>query len=95
MRDKEMEKQFNNNQYNNQGGQNRQQFVQQMRDTTPHNYIQKSDQNMYSQYEGQQSYGQNQNNQQPQYYRPYQNYGVDSNQRPAIVSDGGCCCSLM
>lgn len=34
--------------------------------------------------------------QQPAYYsKPYQNYGVNSNERPPVVSQGGCCCSIM
>lgn len=69
--------------------------MQQMRDNTPHNFIQKTDQNMYGNSQGQYGYNQSQNNQQPQYYRPYQNYGVNSNDRPPVVSDGGCCCSIM
>jgi hypothetical protein len=83
-----------NNQFNNnnmgpgQGGN--QQFMQNIRDTTPHNFIQKSDQNMYGQYSGQ-----NQTNQQSGYQRPFQNYGVSSNDRPPVVSQGGCCCSIM
>ena len=44
-----------NNHFNNQFNQNNmgpwqgvnQQFMQNIRDTTPHNFIQKSDQNMY------------------------------------------------
>lgn len=46
---------------------------------------------------GGQYYGQPQYQQQnPSYHKPFVNYGVDSNQRPAVVSQGGgCCCSIM
>ena len=83
-----------NNQFNqdNRGQGNRQQFMQQMRDTTPHNFIQKTDQDMYGQNTG---YNQYQNQPQNYNHRPFQSYGVSSNDRPAVVSQGGCCCSIM
>lgn len=43
------------------------------------------------QYHGQAQYQQ----QGPTYHKPFVTYGVDSNQRPAVVSQGGCCCSIM
>ena len=81
--------QFNNDNRGGQGGN--QQFMQNIRDTTPHNFIQKSDQNMY----GQANYNNYNQNQQSGYQRPYQNYGVSSNERPPVVSQGYCCCSIM
>lgn len=87
----------NNNNNNNNNGQsfNSQQFRQQIRDTKPHNFIQKSDQDMYAQ--NNTGYNTYHNNQQQQgINRPYVNYGVDSNNRPPVVSQGGgCCCSVM
>ena len=85
-----------NNQFNHdnrgpgQGGN--QQFMQNIRDTNPHNFIQKSDQNMYGQANVQY---QNPQYQQSGYQQPFQNYGVSANQRPPVVSQGGCCCNIM
>lgn len=94
-----MQNHFNNNQNNNQ---NRQEWMQQMRDTKPHNFIQKMDQDTYgqnNQYGGAQYGGQYGGQQQyqagPTYHKPFVTYGVDSNQRPPVVSQGGCCCSVM
>jgi len=87
-----MQNHFNNNQNQN----NRQEWMRQMQDTKPHNFIQKTDQDMYGQNNqyGQQ-YGGQQQIQNPAYHKPFVSYGVNSNQRPAVVSQGGCCCSLM
>lgn len=56
----------------------------------------KTDQDMYGQNNqyGQQ-YGGQQQIQNPAYHKPFVSYGVNSNQRPVVVSQGGCCCSLM
>jgi hypothetical protein len=89
--------QFNQNNNNNNGQGNRQQFMQQMRDTTPHNFIQKTENDSYGQYQNT-GYQHNGYQQQPQYnnnFKPYQNYGVSANERPPVVSQGGCCCSIM
>ena len=69
--------------------------MQQIRDTKPHNFIQKSDQDMYAQNNtGYNTYQYQQ--QQGGTNRQYVNYGVDSNSRPPVVSQGGgCCCSVM
>lgn len=68
--------------------------MQQIRDTKPHNFIQKTDQDMYGQNNS--GYNTYYNQQQQQgTHRPYVNYGVDANSRPPVVSQGGCCCSVM
>lgn len=92
-----------NTQFNqdNRGQGNRQQFIQEMRNTNPHNFIQKTDNDMYGQNNatyngGQYGYQQQQNLNQPTYHKPFVNYGVSADQRPAVVSSGGgCCCSVM
>lgn len=77
-----MQKHFNNqfNQNNNNGQANRQQFMQQMRDTTPHNFIQKTENDSYGQYQNTGYYnGYQQQPQQINNFKPYQNYGVSAN----------------
>lgn len=71
--------------------------MQQMRDTTPHNYINKMQTDMYgANNNGGYSQNYQQQQHQPNYTKPYYNYGVDSNARPVVVSSGGgCCCSVM
>lgn len=92
-----MQNHFNNNQNQN----NRQEWMRQMQDTKPHNFIQKTDQDMYGQNNqygqqyGGQYYGGQQQTQGPTYNKPFVAYGVNSNQRPVVVSQGGCCCSVM
>lgn len=96
IRDRQMQNHFDNQfSQENRGQGNRQQFMQQIRDTTPHNFIQKTDSDMYGQANGYQ-YNQYQK-QQPQFqnHKPFQNYGVSANDRPPVVSQGGCCCSIM
>lgn len=95
------------NQNRQQG--NRQEFMQQMRQTEQHNFMTTGQTNMYQsnpQMQGgyQRPVYQQPGYQQPVYQQPQPVYqqpmqqstiNPNSHQRPPVNSDGGCCCSVM
>ncbi len=96
-REKDMQTYYNNQVNTDNYGQNKSQFMQNMRDNQAHNFIQKSQNNYYQSnnqgqyYEPQQQY----NYQHVAHQRPYQNYGTPASQRPPVAGGDGCCCSIM
>lgn len=111
IREKEMQNHFNNNQNNNQNRQQWMQQMNDTKPHNfiekKGQDMYGENNNKYgggggtqyngggAQYNGGGYGGQPQYQATPTYNKPFVNYGVSSNQRPAVVSQGGCCCSVM